>query len=117
MPDVQWDYDADEWGPANNFRDGRIHVCSEMCSTCIFRPGNLMRLTSGRVRQMVDDAKRDESCITCHATLGTDANAICRGFFDRFKTQPLQIAERLGLIEEVPPPKKEVPSDTPDVAR
>ncbi|MEJ7804100.1 MAG: hypothetical protein WKH68_12145 [Candidatus Limnocylindria bacterium] len=27
--------------------------------------------------------------------------AVCRGFFARHQTQPLQLAERLGMIEEV----------------
>lgn len=82
----------------NVFRDGRVHVCAEMCPTCIFRPGNRMALRSGRVRGMVDDAKRDDSTIVCHDTLDTGKHAACRGFFDRFPTAPLQIAERLGLI-------------------
>lgn len=89
----------------NVYRDGKIYVCAEMCSTCIFRKGNLMQLKSGRVRGMVDDARKDQSTIVCHKTLDGD-NAACRGFFDRFPTQPLQIAERLGLIREVPPPEE-----------
>jgi len=86
----------------NAYRDGFVHVCWEMCSTCIFRPGNLMQLNSGRVRQMVDEAKAEESAIVCHQTLDRD-NAICRGFFDRYPTAPLQIAERLDMIREVAP--------------
>lgn len=92
------------WGLLNPFRNGRVHVCAEMCSTCVFRPGNRMNLNRGRVRDMVDSAKADDSAIVCHKTLGTGENAVCRGFFDRHKTQPLQVAERLGLITEVPPP-------------
>lgn len=93
----------------NVFRDGRVYVCSEMCETCVFRPGNRMQLKSGRVKGMVEGARASESTIVCHATLyepGVD-NAACRGFFDRYPTQPLQIAERLGLVEFVDPPKKE----------
>jgi hypothetical protein len=82
----------------NTYRDGRIHVQAEMCSTCIFRPGNLMQLRSGRVREMVDEARGHESAIVCHQTLDGD-NAVCRGFFERYPTTPLQIAERIGLIE------------------
>lgn len=85
----------------NVYRDGRVHVQREMCPTCVFRPGNLMALRSGRVREMVDGARENESAIVCHDTLGTGANAVCRGFYDRYPTQPLQIAERLGLVEFV----------------
>lgn len=87
----------------NVFRDGKVHVCREMCPTCIFRPRNLMQLQPGRVRDMIDEARRNESCIPCHSLLNSGADACCRGFFDRYPTQPLQIAERLGLIVFVDP--------------
>lgn len=80
------------------YRDGLIHVCKIQCSTCIFRRGNLMSLARGRVKQMVRDATRSESCIPCHQTLD-GPKSVCRGFFDKHKTSPLQIAERLGLVE------------------
>jgi hypothetical protein len=51
---------------------------------------------------MVDSARAEESAIICHKTLDGD-NAVCRGFFDRYPTQPLQIAERLGLITQIDP--------------
>jgi len=79
------------------FRDGKVHVCARMCDTCIFRPGNLMYLEDGRVESMVREATGNESCITCHETL-SGYQAVCRGFFDRHATAPLQIADRLGYI-------------------
>ena len=87
------------------FRDGRVHVCARLCDTCIFRPGNLMRLEPGRVAQMVRLATRDESAIVCHETLDARRrHAVCRGFFEAHPTGPLQIAERLGRIawQELP---------------
>lgn len=84
----------------NVYRDGLVHIRAEMCSTCVFRPGNLMELRSGRVRGMVDDARRDDSTIVCHQTLEGD-NAACRGFFERHPTAPLQLAERLGMVRWV----------------
>jgi hypothetical protein len=84
----------------NSYREGRVFVCESQCPTCIFRRGNKMRLAHGRVKQMVVDAIKGDSAIICHDTLSGD-NAVCRGFFDRFKTFPLQIAERLGMINYV----------------
>jgi hypothetical protein len=55
-----------------------------------------MELKAGRVRQMVDEAKAAQSAIVCHKTLDGD-NAVCRGFYDRFPTQPLQIAAAMGI--------------------
>jgi len=58
-----------------------------------------MDLRSGRLREMIDHCLANESCIPCHHLHYEGPNdACCRGFFDRYPTQPLQIAERLGLI-------------------
>jgi hypothetical protein len=87
----------------------KSRLLTEQCSTCIFRPGNPMHLSPGRLKDMVDGAKRKEGFIVCHATLrgvapkGTKP-AICRGFFDRYSTQALQVLERLfGFILVEPP--------------
>lgn len=82
------------------YRDGKVHVCARMCRTCIFHPGNRMSLNPGRVEQMVADAVQDDSAIVCHSTLD-GPNSVCRGFFERHKTAPLQVAERLQVIEFV----------------
>lgn len=70
-----------------------------MCSTCIFRPGNLMHLRSGRLRDLVDTNLANDSAIVCHKTLH-GPNAICRGFFDRHQndTLPLRLAQFFGNI-------------------
>ena len=81
------------------FRDGMVHVLSEKCATCIFRPGNLMHLRPGRVKEMVEETKRNKSCIICHETLGTKHGAVCRGFYDKHATLTLKIAESMGCIE------------------
>lgn len=83
--------------------DGRVRIMDEMCSTCVFRPGNLMHLQPGRLAGMIADATRDESTIVCHSTLDLPKQAACRGFVDRHATTPLQIAIRLGLAEYVGP--------------
>ncbi|MFE5970109.1 hypothetical protein [Streptomyces sp. NPDC056463] len=57
-----------------------VRICLERCTTCIFRPGNLMNLTEGRVKDIVDQAVADGGHIVCHATLGSDTPAICAGF-------------------------------------
>lgn len=80
---------------------GVVRVMAERCATCIFRPGNLMHLQPGRVRDMVADVRRIDGCIPCHKTLDREEQAVCRGQFEVAQTQPLQLAERLGLIEEV----------------
>lgn len=89
----------------NVYRNGRVHVQREMCSTCIFRPGNLMHLRSGRVKGMIEKAKDKEGgTIICHQTLSAD-NAICRGYYDRHADDDLVLrgAKICDLITEVEP--------------
>jgi hypothetical protein len=89
------------------YSDGRVHVMSEKCSTCIFRPGNLMNLNPGVVKTMVDESIAQGGGITCHKTLQGQAEqeATCRGFFDAHadKVPAFALAKDLGVIEEVPP--------------
>lgn len=87
----------------------KTRVLSRQCDTCIFRPGNPMMLEPGRLRGMVDDARSRQRFIVCHDTLPYGPHpaygpAVCRGFYDRYDTQALQLARRLWGIVEVPPP-------------
>jgi hypothetical protein len=85
----------------NVYRDGYVHVQSAMCSTCIFRPGNLMQLRRGQVRGMIEEARAEDSAIVCHQTLYTPANAVCRGFFEHHATPALRLAYALDRIRWV----------------
>ncbi len=88
---------------------GEIRLCSRMCDTCIFRPGNLMFLAPGRMAGMVKEARADEGHITCHKTLDTDAPAICRGYADKAdhgRSMALRVGRIMGMIKEIDPPEK-----------
>lgn len=88
------------------FSDNRVHVMADKCSTCIFRPGNLMRLAPGRVKEMVDGAVADGSVIPCHKTIhgSAEQEAVCRGYYDGQvdKVLALMLAYTMGMIEEMP---------------
>lgn len=85
------------------FREGIVHVMREQCSTCIFKPGNLMSLQPGRVAQMVRDAKAGDSVIPCHHTIHVrdERPAICRGYWDRHHTDvwTLRLANDMGIVQ------------------
>jgi hypothetical protein len=92
--------------PDGPFRDGKVHVLDDKCSTCVFRPGNQMHLQAGRVKGMVDESIEDGGAITCHQTLEYNGSyeaepAVCRGFWDSYRdrVQALQLAERLNMVE------------------
>jgi hypothetical protein len=85
------------------YRDGKVHVMSERCSTCVFHPGNLMNLPAGRFQDLVERNRSEDTAFACHQTLyrtGVE-HSICRGYYDAYKheTTPLRIAERRGVIE------------------
>lgn len=82
----------------NAYQDGKARVRRYLCATCIFRPGNLTHLGPRRLADLVGEAQANESATICHSTL-VQGHAVCRGFYDRRPTRPLQIAGRLGLID------------------
>jgi hypothetical protein len=98
LEDEQEDYPA-AIGP---FHQGVLFVLDDKCSTCIFRPGNLMHLNQGRVKDMVERCVRDQGVIPCHKTLA-ERRAVCRGFWDGYRRHIglLQIAERLDIVRYV----------------
>jgi hypothetical protein len=63
-----------------------------------------MRLSKGRVNQMVKEAKKNDTAIVCHKTLDGD-NAVCRGFFDNHNTVPLSLAVVTNRVIFVNPEK------------
>ncbi|MFE7462355.1 hypothetical protein ACWFMI_24785 [Nocardiopsis terrae] len=90
---------------------GKPRLLTEKCTTCVFRPSNLMHLSPGRLKELTDHHRQAGAGLTCHQTLsysetGAD-RAFCRGFHDAYPgTQVFQIAERLlGGFTSVPPPK------------
>ena len=87
----------------DTYRDGKVHVVSERCNTCIFSPGK--RFVEGkRVAELVSETKDEPgSTVTCHKTIYNDLdNAICRGWYDHFAKQDpiLRLAKAMEIIEE-----------------
>jgi hypothetical protein len=84
-----------------------VRVCADLCSTCVFRPGNLMHLRPGRLADLVAQAQAREGHIVCHSTLGTSQPAICRGYADgpdRGRSLTLRLGRALGIVREITPP-------------
>lgn len=97
----------------NVYREGKVHVLEDKCSTCVFRPGNLMHLSPGRLKDLSGGADDNQTAIICHQTLptvGYPNQAICRGYWDSRKdTNPtLVLAAGADLVEFDEPPSKEL---------
>lgn len=95
---------------------GKTRLLSRECSTCIFKPGNPMRLAPRRLKQLISEARADQhGYIICHSTLPNAGSpippAICRGFADRYSTWQLQVICRLWGFVEVDPPDAGQPGE------
>jgi hypothetical protein len=92
----------------NIYRDGKVHVLSRECATCIFNP-HTRPVAGSRVAEMVRDTKdTDSATVVCHSTIYREAkeNAICRGWFDRLADRDpvLRLAQAMGILVEQEPP-------------
>lgn len=88
----------------NVYRDGRVHILSEECATCIFKP-HTRPVEGERVAGMVRDTMdKDGASVVCHSTLYRKSvkHAICRGWFDRLadRDPTFRLAKAMGIIEE-----------------
>lgn len=44
-------------------------LLAEKCSTCVFRPGNLMHLRPGRLKALIETNLAADAALICHMTL------------------------------------------------
>jgi hypothetical protein len=99
---------TDEDAPLDIFRDNRVHVLADLCSSCIFKPHH-RPVEGARVAELVRDT-RDEAGATvpCHKTLygQTEHNAICAGWWQRFAHRDpiLGMAIAMDIVEFDPAP-------------
>lgn len=120
--DALWepsDEDDDPSMSPDPYRDGKVHVMSEKCSTCVFRPGNIMHLPPGRLKALTDHAQETGVPFSCHQTLPYASkehseyyggSALCAGAVENYgDSSPFVLLARdWDVIEPVQPyPGKE----------
>jgi hypothetical protein len=96
---------------------GKTRVMARKCPTCIIKPSDPMSLGPARLAELIGQARATGTYIICHCSLPNGPYphippAICRGFYDRYDTQALQVARRLWGFVEVDPPAP--PASTAD---
>jgi hypothetical protein len=94
------DEDEDE-GPVSCVGPTGLRVLAEQCSTCIFRPGNLMHLNAGRLKDMTESVVASQTYVICHQTLDQPLGAVCRGSYDKVPTRITVAATEMGFIDFV----------------
>ena len=97
-----------ETSPSYDITDratGKPRLCASECSTCIFNAQSpvTLGLRRGRLKSLIDSARRGGSYVVCHSTFSSTP-AACRGFVDRYSTNLIRIIERLGGWVEIPAP-------------
>lgn len=89
-------------------------LLAEKCSDCVFRPGNLMHLRPGRLKELIrQNTGPQAQGLHCHqTTYGQNPDtglSLCRGFYDGYGhlANFIRVCERIGGFTEVPPPDKD----------
>jgi hypothetical protein len=87
---------------------GKPRLLNQRCTTCILGGEQSITptLRAGRLKSLIDEARRNESYVVCHSTFDAQP-AICRGFYEAYSTNSLRICERLGGFDEIDPPRGE----------
>lgn len=91
------------------------NVMRQMCSTCIFRPGNPMHLRPGRLEDMCRETDAKDTNVICHKSKGLmdeiPVEAFCRGSVDRRPGKLVRFMEWAGAkMNEVDDPAPLPPS-------
>lgn len=100
------------------YRDGKVHIMSEKCSTCVFRPGDPMNLRPGRLKELTDHVQETGVPFSCHQTLPYASKvhtehyggaALCHGAVESYGDQsiPMRMARALDAVVEVEPYRDE----------
>jgi hypothetical protein len=89
----------------------RPQLLAVKCTTCVFRPGNLMHLREGRFRDLIAANLAADAALICHKTLPHGEHpevgpAVCRGYYDvhRRDVLAIRLVEAVGGFEVIPEP-------------
>lgn len=113
-----WDEDQDLSLQPDPYRDGRVHVMSDKCSTCVFHPGNRMNLSPGRLKGMTDHVQESGVVFSCHQTLPYSGakhrehyggSALCAGAMEAYgdRSPQIQLALAMDVVTYVDPAPSE----------
>lgn len=83
-------------------RDPRPLVYSRRCDTCVFHPGNRMRLQPGRLADIVATNRQRGTLLVCHQTTygQRTQEVVCRGYMDAYgaETNVVRVMQRLATL-------------------
>ena len=78
-----------------------FQVCETKCDQCLFSKDRIV--SKERMVQLIEQCKKDDTHFTCHKASNAGRDVCCRGFYDQYDSQMIQIAQRLNMVEFVDP--------------
>lgn len=74
-------------------------VCDKPCNQCLFSKDRIV--SAQRVREILNDCKREGRHFTCHKATMQGRDVCCRSFYDTRTSNMARIAQRLRMVEFV----------------
>ena len=74
-------------------------VQQKQCNECLFSSNRIV--SKDRSRQIIRDTVMNNSYFICHKASMQIDDVCCRGWYDRFKTQPIRMAKALKIVKFV----------------
>lgn len=73
-------------------------VAENPCEHCLFGKSPVVR--KGRKGQIIKDCLKRDTHFLCHVpqVTGDSTEVVCRGFYERYPTQMIRIAQRLNMV-------------------
>lgn len=83
-------------------------VMSKKCDQCLFGPNKIV--SNARKAELIRKIHAEGTNFLCHKGTINGEEIVCAGDLeaDRYRTNMMRIAERLGVIEEIDPDTYEV---------
>lgn len=87
---------------------GKVRVCEERCSTCIFWKDGRSAISPEGARDVIQHNLRADALLSCHSTLYQEdvVPAVCAGFWAKHRNDVLagRFAQAvIGIIRITPP--------------
>jgi len=83
-----------------------LQVLKKRCPECLFSENKIV--SDARRADIIKQCLRKDSHFVCHRSTMQGGEAVCRGFYDSFSTNLIRVMGRLGGIEFIDVPGKQV---------
>ena len=84
--------------------DGKnFHVANKRCNECLFSDAKIV--DNKRRDSILKECRRKDTYFLCHKGTMAGKSIVCRGFFETRSNAACRMAEVIGVVKFVEPPK------------